>query len=268
MAAEERDVSSFDVLTSLSIAALSYCAANIVHEGLGHGLACRWMGGDFTGFGTSFSGCRNVFSSTEDAWFRAAGTGAGVVAGALTAMGLRLRPPRSPHVRYFAWLFSALVLVQGAGYLMIDSVMGVADWRFVRVHAGRGWQIGSILVGFVILLGSVRVLAPVIEPLLASPRRLRRAAVLGVLPWLVVGGGVMTAAALLSRHPGRAYLAMASFYFNVGCGALLPAWMLLSRSRSLGSVRPLGLRRRPGWILAGAAASLVVMTILGPGLTW
>jgi len=268
MSVEDRRDPRLDVPTSLAIAMLAYAAANVVHECLGHGLACRLLGGRFTGFGTSFSGCYNAFSVGGDAGFRAAGTLATMIAGALTALGLRVRPPRSSHLRYFGWFFAALALVQGAAYVVVDSLVGLADWAFVGVHGGPVAQSACVLAGIIILAGAGWVLAPVIEPYLASQRSTRRLVVLVVLPWLLIGGALMTAAALRSPVSDRAYLIVSSAYFNLGCGALLPAWTLAARASAGATSEPLGLARRPLWILTAAAGTILILSVLGPGLTW
>ena len=268
MTVEDGRDPTLDAPTSLAIATLAYAAANVVHECLGHGLACRLLGGRVTGFGTSFSGCHNAFSVGEDAWFRAAGTLAAMTAGALMALRLRGWPPRSPHLRYFGWFFAALTLVQGAAYVVIDSLVGLADWAFVGARGGPVAQSACVLAGIIILAGAGRVLAPVIEPYLASQRPTRRLVVLVVLPWLLIGGALMTVAALRSPSPERAYLVVSSIYFNLGCGSLLPAWTLAARASGGVTSGPLGLTRHPVWILTAAAAIVLILSLLGPGLTW
>jgi hypothetical protein len=257
-----------DVSTALAIAMLAYAAASMVHEGLGHGLACRELGGEFTGFGTSFARCRNTFAPAADAAFRAGGTLAGGAAGLLITCVLRLRRGLAPHTRYAGWLFAALLLVQGASYVLIDSVLGLADWRFVGRYGGRIWQLACACGGAVMLWGAVRLLAPVVAPLLGGVRRRARWYSLVLLPWLAIGGGVMTGTALLSREPGRIQLALIAFYFNFGCGAVLPASLLLLRAPTLGAPPPVGLRRHPAWILAGTLGFVLVVAVLGPGVRW
>jgi len=265
---EARADPALDVATTLAIATLAYGAANVVHEGLGHGLACHLLGGEFAGFGTSFSVCQKAFSPAESAWFQASGTLAAMAAGATAAFALHARPPRSPRVGYFAWLFAAITLIQGAAYVAIDSIVGLADWQFVRLGGGLPAQVASVFAATLVFAGATRALRPFITPYLGTVRRTRRAVVLVVLPWLLVGGVLMTAAALRGPEAGRAHFVLSAVYFNLGCGALLPAWVLVTRRPAVASSGVRALGRRPACILAAVALAIVALTILGPGLSW
>ncbi len=216
MTAADRGSPAIDVPTSLAIATLAYCTANVVHEGLGHGLACRLLGGTFTGLGISFSLPQYVLAGTDR-----------LVSGGRDARGDRRRhahgarpAPATAALTPRALLRLALrrARFQSAAYLIVDSLVGLADWGFVRSRGGPVSEAACGLAGLAILTGAGLALATAIEPYLDLGRLTHRVVVLVVQRWLLVGGVFMTIAALRSPSPNRAYLVISSMYFNVGCG--------------------------------------------------
>ena len=94
---------------------------------------------------------------------------------------------------------------------------------------------------------------------------MRRARLLCWLPYLAVGGGLMTISALFnSRGP---MFAVTSALATLGGTAFLP-WIVywVNHPRSLVSNDPLPILPSCGWLAAGCVAALCSLAIFGPGL--
>ena len=93
--------------------------------------------------------------------------------------------------------------------------------------------------------------------------RKRRARPLAWIPYLVAGGLVFPAAALLNPY-GKAFV-VSTLLAHLGGSAWLvwlPEWL----KAAPGNDAPLVIRRSASWIVAGLAAAAFVIGVLGPGV--
>ena len=106
------------------------------------------------------------------------------------------------------------------------------------------------------------------DPLLGSGEereRKRRARPLAWIPYLVAGGLVFPAAALLNPY-GTAFV-VTTLLAHLGGSAWLvwlPEWL----KAAPGHDAPRTIGRSAGWIVAGLAATAFVIGVLGPGIVF
>src|SRR5436309_12335086 len=117
-----------DVPTVIAISALAYTLANIVHEGLGHGGTCLLVGARPTVLNAIFFEYDEQAATLfQQKWISAGGSIANVIVGLPIAWALR-RARLAAALRYFLWLFAAVNLLTGFGYLMFSGIGGIGDW--------------------------------------------------------------------------------------------------------------------------------------------
>ncbi len=249
--------------TLLAIAAVVYLAAKVVHEGLGHGGACVLTGHELVGFTTSWCDCTVPPEHVgAERIVTAAGTVANLAIGGLAFVFLR--GDWAPATRYALWLTAAVNSLLGAGYLFADPLFGFGDWTSILDSYGVPtslrvvWGVcaGAIYVGLGFLL--LRAL----EPLLGATQCKPKARALMLWPYLLIGGGLMTAAAL--RNPLGPVYALTSALATVG-GTSALAWMSAA-AEATGSRTDVVIPRNNGWLLAGVAAMGLAVFVFGPGV--
>lgn len=260
-----------DAATVLAVAMVAYLLAKVVHELLGHGGACLAVGGTPLAVSTSwFDGDESGLGPWAVRAVKAGGSLANLAAAGLLVAWLRRATPRSPVLRYFVWLSAAVQGFMGAGYLLTSPLFGFGDWRdFVKGLAHPlAWRVGLTTAGAALSALLLRLLLTDAEPFLgggAEAGRRRHGRRLTVLPYLVVGGGVMTAAASLNRA-GLQY-AFTSALATLGGTAFLawiPSWL---HDRDTAGDPAVVVERHRGWIAAGLVALGIALGVLGPGLS-
>lgn len=241
--------------TVLAAALVAYLSAKILHEGVGHGLSCVAVGGDWQGVSTSWCICEGL-EGTSRMFEKAAGTLANLLAGALALTRVR------GAYWYGVWIFAAVNLLMGAGYVMVDPIGGFGDWTAI-LEGAPGWARFAVAgVGLGLYLGTIRLLLRAAHPFVgADPGRLRP---LTLVPWITVGGVVMTGAALFNQLGPK--FGLTSALATIG-GTSALAWMaeLLDRLPPGDGAPAPGADR--GWLLAGGVA-LMVLPVSGYGLRW
>jgi len=246
--------SHHDRLTIIAIALVVYLLATLVHEGLGHGGACLLTGGEFVGVSTAWCDCDKA---GLEPWavraIKAAGCGANLLVGAAALLAL----PRVGRgaTAYFFWLLAAVNLFMCAGYLLADPIFGFGDWT-AFLEGLPGWlRAPLIAAGGALAFGTIRTLNPHL-----GPGRVASGRALALLPWAVVGCGVMTAAAMLNVY-GMEF-AISSGMATVG-GTSFLAWM--HRIERGAPVEPIVVHRSRTWLLLGAVA-LLLLVVFGRGI--
>ena len=254
--------------TLLAVALVAWPLAKIVHEGLGHGLSCVIGGGQLIGISSSWCDCEDLPAAAlrlEKA--------AGTLLNLAFAMGafawLKIRPPARPASRYFLWLTLTVQGFMGGGYLLTDPIFGFGDWTafleglpgqdFVRVLlVMAGAMISMVMLGL-----GLQQLRPFLPAEMAARRRLSR--LFCILPWAVVGGGVMTLAAAFN-HYGLSF-AGSSALATIGGGAFLawlPTWV--ERVRIPEGHAPIALVADGLWMGLGGLSLVFLFASLGPGI--
>jgi hypothetical protein len=266
----------FDVATVLAIGATTYVTASLVHEGVGHEIACAAAGGRPMGFSTAVAGCDEAGMSPGDHRFlTAGGAGANLLWGGSHLALLYAHPPEGGAAYYYLWLTSTVNLLEAGGYMMVGPWVPVGDFGaegFLRdVENPVPLQIGLSALGTGITFGSMMIANDLGKPLWGSaqPPRLARKRLLSLTPYLA-GSALVTGGALLSRagpefavsagvstFAGTLFLAYLPLFFNAD--VFEPSWTPATDTA-------LPIRRRPAWWAVGAIAVVVGVAVMGPGI--
>lgn len=256
---------------SLTIAALSivaYSLVSIVHEALGHGLACLLVGvepKELTSI--SFNVDWENVSAANVRIIGAAGTVANLVAGFVFFSLLRSAKSISPHLRYFCWLSMTLNFLHGSGYLLMVWFFG--DWKYVVMGLEPliAWKFGLTIIGAALYFCLGMVLAArYLEPFLGQyATRVVRARRLTWLPYLV--GSSITSAAALFNPGGAGMSAIAAAEWFGGTSLLLFLPFVVEKPKQ--NIEPLlSVRRSWLWISVGSVCLVIFIFILGRGITF
>jgi hypothetical protein len=264
-------VKDLDRLTVVVISALAYTLANLVHEGLGHGGACLLLGARPTMLNAIFF---DYDEATASEAVRRAISAAGSIANVIVALPLlawiRGRAPRSPHARYFLWLFCAVSLLTAFGYPIYSGAAGIGDWARVIDGARPAWAYRLVLVVAGTLLYFVaapRLLMPALDPFLGREpeARVARARRLSLLPYLV-GAGTFVLAGILNPL-GMKIVLISAVAASLGGTSLLAWYPAIPRPPSPSATEPpLGIPRSLPWIIAATIGIAFFVLVLGPGI--
>ena len=250
------------LVTTIAIAICAYAACDIAHEVLGHGLATA-LAPQVQAVTLS-----TVALSTQGSspWVAAAGPVANMALGALGFLALR-RHRSFSHGAYFLWLFSALNLLDGTGYLIYSGVLGSGDRAvaLAGLHPQAMGRVGMVVVGALAYAGSVAVAAAGVLPWVRNGSLPR-----GDLPWHVTpvylaGGMLFLAGALLNPLRDLILLSGVASGFGAMAGLLLVPWIVERQTPPTAASERPG-RRHLGWILAGALVAALFIGVLGPGI--
>lgn len=254
-------------VTVACVGAISYAAVAVTHEAAGHGLACLAVGARVLAVSSTELRCDGV-AGTASTIVTAAGSAANVLVGVAVLGSSIRRPPRSPILVYFVWLFGALSLFHAGSYLLVGALFGFGDWDRIAAAIGSGWY-GAILVGAVgsgLVIGTRRLASHgAWQPLIGDGEE--RAVRWRLLTWpaLIAAAVVSIGAGLLS--PLQPQYALVSSI----AGPLVLLWLVnLPRWPQRGQPVPgVPIARSLGWWAAGLAVSAAFVLLLGPGLgTW
>ena len=207
-AAPERERPSLpadDVLTICAISVLAAILANILHEGVGHGLIALLSGAD-SGLLTTVAWS----SAFESRLVEAGGTLANLAAGLIFWFWLGSARGASMPTRYFLLIGCAFNLLSGTGYFFFSGVTDFGDWASVisGLYPHWLWRVLLVAVGAASYYAAVRVigvsLVRCVGVPLEQPRRLRR---LTTLPY-VSAILLLSLAALLNPFRNSAAVAV------------------------------------------------------------
>lgn len=258
-----------DAPTLVAIAVLAYGAANLVHEGIGHGGMCVAAGCTPEMLSAiSFAGDDAAVSAAGRRWIAAGGSLANVAA-ALPALVL-LRRARTPHARVFLWLFAYVNLLQAAGYLLFSGIGNVGDWAIVIAGAQPTWlwRGGMTVLGAWTYVVIARACARDAAPLVGA-RDPARAARARRIAWTAyfAGGALFVIAGLPNPHGLALVLVSAAAASFGGTSALLWCMSWLRNPAFAGrDAVPAVVTRHRGWLAAGALMAMVFVGVFGPGV--
>lgn len=248
--------------TVLALALLAYAADDMVHEVMGHGLACLVLGIKMLGLSTI-----GLQTETSSRVVAAAGSIANVAAGVLALAALR-RGWRFGIAAYFLWLFGFVNLMNGTGYLMASAATGSGDWAVVI--SGRepviAWRMAMGIAGIASFAASVRWARALFGAWVAAgeiaPADIPR---LTIVPYLAGGALFTLASAFNPVGPELILTSGVAASFGLTFGLLFMGGVRgPSRTSPLADAR--GLTVHWGWIALGLAAGAVFVAVLGPGV--
>ena len=251
----------------VAIAALNWVLIHIFHEMVGHGGACLLLGDKTLGVTLVFLNCKSS-SALLFRWILAAGGLINVLLAAVCFLALRFTKIADPALRYFLWLFAAMVVLWDGFYIAVGAGFswGWSDWHNVT----RGlepvllWKGGVVLFGLCVLVGGGVLLFLELESFLrGSAHRLHDFFMLVGVP--VVVGIVVNLAA-------NAFCPITSLSGALLETAPLFALLLLGLPLRIRGPRggegspPWSNSRSAPWLLAGLVACLFFFAVLAPGI--
>ena len=258
--------------TVIAIAIVAYAGCDMAHEVLGHGVACLLVGVRPLALSTVA-----LQTGTSSRLVAAAGSIANVVFGML-AMWLFRRGRSFGAGRYFLWLFGALNLLNGTGYLLFSGLLDIGDWAVVISghYPHWAWRGFIAAAGAALYIGAIRLIAGNLISLVRSGDVSRRDVGRLVFPSYIAGGLLLVAGSALNRiDPSLVLTSGVSSGFGAMVGLALVPRIVERRtvggagpgagaSAAAGPLRPLPFSR--GWVIAGVVVALVFVLVLGPGV--
>lgn len=258
-----------DAATVIAIAVVAYGAANLLHEGVGHGVACVLAGcrpeamssihfsGDYAGV---TDGARRLVA--------AGGSIANAAAGGIAWWALARAT--APHTRVFLWLFAFVNLLQATGYLLFSGLGDVGDWAAVV----RGWtpawafRAGLAIVGAASYYWVARECARACAALVGAQAADRARRARGLAWTAYFTGGVLYCVSGALNPLGPLLLLISAAAASLGgTSALLWCMSFLRTPGFAASPRPpVEIGRHAGWIAAGIAMAVAFVGVLGPGV--
>jgi len=243
--------------TIVSMAVLASAAANLLHEGVGHGLTA-WLRGDLPTELTS----NHLSSLHPDRWVEAGGTLVNLFVGVISLLLSRGAGNRA-NPRYFLWIVAALNLLPGAGYFLFSGIFGFGDWQQVirgLPHQGILRTVMTIF-GAALYVAVVRLLAVAVKPFCPDRRTYNT---IGRLPYYAACL-FSCAAGVLDPLGLKLFLVSTVPAAFGGSSGLMWADSLLPAKPA---ERSLLVCRQPGWWIAAAVLGLPYIVILGRGIAF
>ena len=260
-----------DILTLAALAVVVYAIADVIHEGIGHGLTCVLVGGKpLLLTSMHFEGYTATLPPLANRLIAAGGAVANLVSAGLALPFLRRDRERSPSTWFFLWTFVSVNLLQATGYPLFSGVGGVGDW----VAVIRGWKpvwvwrlllaaVGGISY-FVAVRWAMTTLATRLEE--PAPARVKVAYLYTLTPYFV--GAALYVVAGLFNPAGLWLVALSAVAASLG-GTSGFAWgpHVLNDPgipSATGPVRTL--TRSWGWIALAGVVGVAFAIVLGPGI--
>ena len=258
MANADRD----DLLTLIAISTLAYILADILHEGLGHGVVALMSGAHRITISTLA-----LQSDVGNKWISAAGTLVNLVAAAVLWLLLRSVRRIQPATRLFLVLTLAANLFTGTGYFFYSGVANFGDWAAViqGLEPYWLWRVGLIALGAATYYASMLVIADQLRPFRRSDRGSR----IRTLCWTpYFTEGALAFFAGLFNPLGVFYVVASGLSSTLGANAGFLSLPLVMRGWSA-TTEPAGpITRSVPWVAAGAITSTLFIFVLGRGITW
>ena len=257
-----------DLLTVTAIALVAYAAANVLHEGVGHGGACVVLGGTPRVLSSLHFECGDeAIGSLASRGVSAAGTIVNFVAAAMALVAFRATDAtKRPHAAYFLWLFTTLNLLMGAGYFLFSGIGNIGDWSAVASGTipPAIWRPVMAVFGGALNFLLARQLARWLRALVGSDElSMERSRRLTVPAY--IAGGLLYCVSGLFNPVGPIMIAISAAAASFG-GASGLLWLTRFVPDGSHSVSRIELTRSPAWIAAGCVVSLIFVAILGRGV--
>lgn len=260
-----------DLVTVASLAVLAYAAANVLHEGLGHGGAALLVGGTprlLTSVSLNWD--PGQLTQGPKALVAAAGTLVNLLAGGLAIVAYLRARSASPATRYFLWLFATINVLQAFGYFLFSGVGNIGDWAVVMapVRPAWAWRVGLAVGGFALYWwATARAFAALAGFIGGRPSDRYPIAKRLALVSYATGGALYLVSGLLNPG-GLLLLAISAAAASLG-GTSGLAWgpQLMRRQRyEPAGETPTRISRDLRVIAAAALVGLVFVFALGPGI--
>ena len=262
-------IARHDPWTVAATAVIVFSLASVLHEAIGHGGACLMVHGAPLELSSMHLEC-DMPNATRmaDRLVAAAGTVATLVGG-LAAYALYQLHKGPNGLRYALWLFAAVALMEGSGYLLFAGLANRGDWSnvFFGMESTWLWRLPFIVMGFTLYVFTTKLLFREIDPLVgeARPRRYENGLRLSLRPYVV--GAVLALMAGLLNPGGLEVVLFSDVAASLGgtTGLLWGAQVLRgTRTPSALLEKPVALVKR-SWITITFAVFIGLGYIIGLG---
>ena len=260
-----------DYLTLIALSMLAYTLAVLLHEHLGHALACVILGGHPSELGAYYVVCQ--YGRMPDLSIRLvalAGPFISLVTGALALLVFDRLPKGSAHLRYWVWLFGTISLMTAAGYLLFSGVSGLGDFGTSRdgaLYLARPewlWRLALTVLGaagyILVIVISLRKMDRLVGG--AGRARVAHAQKLALSSYLT---GALMAVLVGLLNPQGIFIVLASAAASTLGGTSGLVWMMQMLDRKKpAALPPLQLERSWLWVGLGVVVAVLYALILGP----
>ncbi|MBJ6123306.1 hypothetical protein [Sphingomonas mollis] len=248
-----------------ALAALVWIAAATLHEGLGHGVACRLMGGDPIGWSTFHFNCDHR-SVSLPGWRTIAGAGTAVNVVLMVFGYLWWRRGIDPMARLAAWTVVAVNGLTTFGYLVFSAAFGIGDWNTAGVIAGvsnTGLARAMLaIIGIAGYVAVIRLSGTMLSRMLQGPTATADARRITTTIWLTTGI-VSLLAGLMAGADWRSTLGAALGVALGGNAGLLTIPRFTTSSNEPGTFAP---RKSVALRVVAVLSVAAFVSILGPGV--
>jgi hypothetical protein len=260
---EERIRTTDDALTIIAISVVAGIVANVLHEGVGHGLTALLTGAK-SGVLTTVA-----WSSASDTRLVAAGgTLVNLAAALVFWLALRSAKLASMPMRYFLLITCAFNLFTGTGYFFFSGVTNFGDWAVVisGLHLHWLWRALLVIVGASSYFAAAVVVGIGLVRYVGIPRnqqgRLRK---LTIVPYLTA---ILLASVAGLLNPLGMQLLWESALPATAGGQSGLLWLQYYIPRHTEPKRSPGqLARSYVWIGVAAVLGILYIVVLGRGVT-
>jgi len=260
---EEPTPTADDLLTICAISVLAAILANVLHEGIGHGLTALLTGAD-SGLLTTVAWS----SGFESRLVEAGGTLVNLAAGLICRFALGRTRGVSMATRYFLLISCAFNLLSGTGYFFFSGVTDFGDWASVisGLYPHWLWRVLLVVLGAVSYYAAVLVVGVGLVRYVGvpreQPRRLRR---LTTLPYF--SAILLLSIAALPNPLGIQLLWQSALPATAGGQSGL-LWLQYYIPRGTEPKRtPEQLTRNYVWMGVAVVLALLFVVVLGRGIT-
>ena len=249
------------IATVCAVAIVALAAQSLVHELIGHGGGCLWIGSQPTFFDSIYLRC-----ARESGFVDACGPAANLLFGALSLFAFRKTDNFTPGSS-FLWLVATMNLLMVTGYMFQSALNGRGDWAslIAGLHPALAWRLSMGLLGLALYYGMLRLLCRAM--IQAVNRGLLQKADLWPLMLLayLITGVVAVASGALNPDGVALLLRNAAAESFLGMiGLLIVPGAVHRNARE--SARTARFPSSTGWIVAGASNAGLFVFVLGPGI--
>lgn len=249
-----------DRLTLIAVSALACILQDVLHEGLGHGVAAWASGAHHLTVSTVA-----LQSDIESRWISAAGTLVNIAFAAIFWLMLR-KPHFRSTVRYFLVLAMAGNLFTGFGYFFFSGVANFGDWAAV-IHGLQPywfWRTVLIVIGIISYYAAMLVVRAELKPFRGTEPISQR--IRGLCWTTYLTDGVLAGLGGLLNPLGLFYVVASAVPSTLGANAGLLSLPSMMRRPGPAVDQAGPISRSLGWIFVGAIASLIFIFVLGRGI--
>ena len=264
MAATSSPNARSSISTVVAVTMVAYATCDLVHEALGHGVACLFVRGvepvSISTVALQTHGISKIVA--------ASGSVANIAVG-LAALGALRFARRFTAGTYFLWLLAATNLMNGTGYLFLSGLTNSGDWAVVIRNWSPAWVwrmalviLGAFAYAMAIILVA-RTLATFVRQGYLDRHEPPR------LAWVayLAGGILLVVASAFNRISSALILTSGA---SVGFGGMIGLLVVPALvERQVPGLRPQAPAVAPSraWLIVGILVAALFVGILGPGIS-